>query len=186
MATHLRTLLNDTSRTYSILKLCDLKSKVNFISTVRPITDLYPIGLCLIRIEINLEFGDKAKYVAALNHFDVSSRLAFDDWWQQIVVKDEYNNSFTRRDLVINVADKDGGAHVDLSIGKKYKTLKYEDAVGITFYYNGKEQGFENDIVFSSIRQIVYEVLFSLYEYSSDLFEGDYFGRGRLFEKDYF
>ena len=69
----------------------------------------------------------------------------FIKWWEQnIIFKDSRGNIFTRKDLVRNVTDKDGGAHVDPSLQEAYANLSRFNLTGLKLYVNGKQRSIKN------------------------------------------
>ena len=85
----------------------------------------------------------------------------FDDWWDQPVIRDGKDSVFTRRDLVLNLADTDGGSHVDPSLNPEYEALTRQNTM------DWRIQDGENLIPLvaphlASIRQITFEFLCSL------------------------
>lgn len=49
--------------------------------------------------------------------------VAFAEWWNEPVLKDVEGRKFSRLDLVLHVADTDGGAHVDPELDAAYMAL---------------------------------------------------------------
>ena len=58
-------------------------------------------------------------------------RLPFTDWWQQIIFRNNSNSRLTRKDLVLTMANQDGGAHVDLAVEAVYHELVYGDCLNL-------------------------------------------------------
>jgi hypothetical protein len=106
------------------------------------------------------------KYVPPLNDGPPTryncGKVPFDDWWNKIVFADQFKNKFTRRDLILAVCNKDGGAHVDPSLDKAYAELTRSGSLGWKFFVNGVEQEPATKPELASIRQIAHEVLKSL------------------------
>lgn len=90
-------------------------------------------------------------------------KVPFDDWWNMVAVIDDSGQSYTRKDLVLYVCDKDGGAHVDPEISKQYAQLSRNTtgALGLTATVNGINI-IACGLVGAAIRQIAYEVLKTL------------------------
>jgi len=55
----------------------------------------------------------------------------FTRWWEGTVISDGEGNKFTRKDLVLAVADTDGGAHVDPRLDSAYYALTRKETFGI-------------------------------------------------------
>jgi hypothetical protein len=54
---------------------------------------------------------------------------AFADWWNDPVIKDDDNELLSRRDFVLALANKDGGAHID-TLQRRVQRLAQEGSVG--------------------------------------------------------
>ena len=81
----------------------------------------------------------------------------------------------SRKNIIQYVANKDGGAHVDLDIPEDYDNLKNHNSINWKIITSKGEKPFENDVVYASIRQMTYEILVSLYMYRKDWFSEEYF-----------
>ncbi|MDQ0276565.1 hypothetical protein QO003_000868 [Arthrobacter silviterrae] len=55
----------------------------------------------------------------------------FLEWWNQIILQDQLSSTFTRQDIVLGLANKDGGAHVDPILTDKYYALTRQNSIGI-------------------------------------------------------
>ena len=168
LAVVMRTLLHDTKNSESLLRQLDLLPDLLFYDTASPInprnlaaTD----GLTFMHLSVSPSAGAEAVYEAPLDspRPDSSSALrGFSDWWNRPVIKDSRGSQFSRRDLVLNVADRDGGAHVDPTLDEEYVALTRDNSMGWTF-----GQGDETPKSFppphlASIRQVAHEVLATL------------------------
>jgi hypothetical protein len=99
-------------------------------------------------------------------------RLQFSQWWTMPVVKVSAGQ-FSRSDLVLAVANTDGGAHVDATLKEPYRRLSRDNEMG--FRVNGDAE-FGSPVP-ASLRQIAYEVLESLAISSSSELPGQNGGR---------
>jgi len=59
--------------------------------------------------------------------------IPFVQWWNDPVLKDQQGRTFNRRELILNVADTDGGAHVDPELDEKYMELSRKNSLGWIF-----------------------------------------------------
>jgi len=50
--------------------------------------------------------------------------ISFSDWWNQIILITPDQDRFTRKSLILSLANKDGGAHVDENLDSDYERLK--------------------------------------------------------------
>lgn len=164
----LRILLHDGKTNKSLFSLLSVRSDVCFLST----SSLYDkrnlmsfSGLVKMQIE-----GDssslRASYMPLLGEMKRGRWLDFDSWWSEVIIVDQYGRKFTRRKLILEVADTDGGAHVDEKLKKDYADLTRSNSMG-WFTVNqekGKDkvEGSVKQIELASIRQIAYEFLESV------------------------
>ncbi|QBA80726.1 hypothetical protein [Lactiplantibacillus plantarum] len=81
--------------------------------------------------------------------------IDFEDWWQGRIL---YVNgeSFKRWELVKYMANQDGGAHEDLSLGEKYSKLKHN-----LFSIEDANGGHYKELNLALLRQAVHETLLS-------------------------
>ena len=84
--------------------------------------------------------------------------VPFYDWWNQRIVKDKDGNFFTRMDLVLHVADTDGGAHVDPELEESYMNFSRNNSLGWTFGNQDFRTAFLGRPDLACIRQIAEEV----------------------------
>ena len=116
----------------------------------------------------------RGDYVAPLDNLSPArsknKKVSFGRWWNRnIVFKDITGNLFTRKDLVLTVADKEGGAHVDPKLDQAYVNLTKFNSLGWKVYVGGKAEDLDNPVP-PSIRQITHEVLKTLKDGVLDLF----------------
>lgn len=88
--------------------------------------------------------------------------LPFDEWWQMPVVNDRKGGSFTRETLVLTVANKDGGAHVDPLIPADYHGLSRGNSLGWNVHDADGDRPMTDNPVPPSLRQVAQEVLDTL------------------------
>jgi hypothetical protein len=159
LATAIRILVHDTNNSHSLLSQLDKKDILFYDSAIKYIPNAFQT-FCLTSIRMSTKKG--AEYRAPLDGRDME-KIDFIKWWEEnIIFKDNSGNIFTRKDLVRNVADKDGGAHVDPNLQEAYANLSRFNLTGLKLYVNGKQRGFKNTPVLPSIRQIAYELLETL------------------------
>lgn len=118
-------------------------------------------------IAINIKFSDgisKAKYIPRLDDDQRSptKKVRFEDWWNKIVLDDKNGNILTREKLVLAVANKDGGAHVDPKLDETYANIKRYHSLRVWFVSNKGKEDIASKVELASIRQIAHEVLKSL------------------------
>jgi len=91
------------------------------------------------------------------------SRVPFDEWWTNPVIKDAAGTEFSRRALVLALSNKEGGAHVDPVANADYEALAKNNSLGwMVEIGDGGPIPMEQNPVFPSMRQISYEAVESL------------------------
>lgn len=165
LALHLRILLYDTHRCHSLLNLLGIKNQIQFYDTS---IDYDPENLLSYSGLVGLEIStQEARYKPRLGRAPggkIIKKAAFDDWWSQTVIVDKNGNSFTRADIVLTVAHKDGGAHIDPNLDELYADLTRRNSMGWFFEKTGALPENLKEIELACIRQITHEVVFSLHE----------------------
>jgi len=167
----LRTLLHDTDTSKSLLGQLGIKDKVQFIDSADPIdpipTDRQHNGRTIMVISgMPGLFGirptmEGTKFIA-LQSLKPNARgvVSFVEWWKVGCIPGENKARHSREWLVMQMANKEGGAHVDPEITKGYAELR-TTGMGMTVSSNGVN-GFINSPADVSVRQIAWELLASL------------------------
>lgn len=132
LATTLRLLLHDTKQSKSLLRQLDLLNKLRFIDTAGVIEpdkfETLPRGRFRASIAIGVPLAPIAwgswkgfRFVARLDDHRTSFRpIPFPTWWNSAVVAIPPKFRLSRRELVLGVANQDGGAHVDASLREQF------------------------------------------------------------------
>jgi hypothetical protein len=82
--------------------------------------------------------------------------VSFEDWWRRPILTDQPGNRFSRADLVLSVADQDGGAHIDMALNEKYRQLSRDNSLGLR---QSRQLPIANSVAHASIRHIAEELL---------------------------
>lgn len=177
IALSIRILLHDTRRSTSLLNSLGDKSKIFFLDSA---FSFNPHNLAphqgLVIMECNADtVHTKVEYKPLLGtHISMQHQekwIPFTDWWQHTVIKDQKGNLFSRKDLILHIADTDGGAHIDKDLDQNYVDLSRNNSTG--FYFAMKLQGGEEhhialkNIELASVRQIGFEIIQSLIKYDN-------------------
>uniref|UniRef100_UPI001F502B97 hypothetical protein n=1 Tax=Vibrio parahaemolyticus TaxID=670 RepID=UPI001F502B97 len=172
LATTLRVLLHDTQKSKSLLNLLKVKTNMRYLNTATPYDSknlMSHHGLVGLKIS-----NDKAEYFPFLDDsFGSPKYVKFPDWWNEVVISDSKKNQFCRRELVLSLANKDGGAHVDPKLTDKYAALTRNNSIGWKFQSvgSGIQGGDIDGVELYSIRQVAYECLESIKHKFPQLFE---------------
>ena len=169
IATAIRILVHDTSNSHSLLEQLEYKNKLQFVSRAEPYRTSYlksnlefrPTGPHLGLLNIQLGNQGGPRYVSKFNSVDARP-MPFDEWWNETVLKDADDARYSRKKLVLFVANTDGGAHVDPEMDEAYEELSRKNHVGYEVAIGGKPIQWHENPVLPSIRQIGYEILETL------------------------
>lgn len=158
IAVSVRVLVYDTGRSKSLLGQLGLKDQ-NFIDSASP---LVPGNMSthsgLVVTAIVPGFG--AKYVAFLDEppHGQLKRVEFINWWETPIFIDSAKRTLSRRDLVLAVANQDGGVHVDPALNATYADLSRNNSLACT-YSDGNRSEPVGRPERAALRQIGHEVL---------------------------
>jgi len=104
-----------------------------------------------------------AEYIPMLddNQIGPGEWIPFSSWWETTIFVDNKKRKVSRRDLILSLADQDGGAHVDPALNERYFALSRENSMGWVVT-QGTVQHPMGPPHLASVRQIAHEVLKSL------------------------
>lgn len=127
LAIAIRILIHDTSNSHSLLGQLGMRCG-DFHSLCLPHdpSNLTPHGGLVF-----IGLADKdAECMAMLDDVPVKRLLPFDEWWNEVVFVDDTKEKLTRKQLVLAVANQDGGAHVDPGLDETYARLSRQNSMG--------------------------------------------------------
>lgn len=87
----------------------------------------------------------------------------FSKWWEKVVFVDQAKRRLSRSDVVLTLANQDGGSHVDPALDAAYSSLSRNNSLG-WMNVRGSETKPMDGPQLASVRQIAHEVLKSLRE----------------------
>lgn len=170
ISTAIRVLVHDTENSTSLLKHLG-KKNVNFLST-NYVTPNEKVHLGLVRrinVGVSNGVGGEARYwpLCSEKYFPMPSpktTIPFIEWREAEVIFSSSTSSLTRKELVLAVANKDGGAHFESKVQKKYDDFRHTWSGGSTLIgiKSGLKRGYDNIPIYPAIRQIGYELLCTL------------------------
>lgn len=162
LATTIRVLVHDTHNSKSLLGQLKFKAEMGYLNTTYPFD---PRNLVSYHGLVGFRMQDgKATYWAPLAEGSprrANKYVFFSDWWNQVVIVDARKAQFTRRDLILALANKEGGAHVDPELDENYAHLSRNNSVGWMISDGSGERPMA-DIELHSTRQIAYELQLSI------------------------
>ena len=172
IALSLRVLLHHHGQSRSLLEQLSLRN-IRFLDTAGPLDldNLISEHPFLILKITSGEGSYIPRVLGPTNPQHAERKIRFVDWWNNPVLKDLNGNIFNRREPILNVADTDGGAHVDPDLDEAYLELSRNNSIGWTFTKENIERAFLGRPELACMRQIAYEVLTTLKEKFPKLFE---------------
>lgn len=174
IAASIRLLLHDTKSSRSLFSQLGLKS-IGFINTAlkqEPKPKQSFLGLIQTKITVNDDLTITGKHHPLLNFrpdgWPRARKRLFPEWWNQVVLIDNLGVRFSRRTLVMAVANTDGGVHIDPELDSEYAELSRKNSIGYAVGLNNDLKPIDKSEL-ASIRQIAHEILSSLTERHPEL-----------------
>lgn len=174
LAVNIRTLVHQTGSSTSLLTHLERQETMKFYNTVNRIKNaVYYLGMgmpaqmrSLNVVSINRVENTFVPIFKPAQLFS-PKWLSFEEWWcQTIIVSSEA--SFTRKEIVLTMVNKDGGGHYDKKVEEKYYNL----AKGITSMLYATNASIEDDphvqgepylnLHYALVRQISHELILSI------------------------
>lgn len=163
----IRTLVHDTGISTSLLKSLKKKS-ILFVDTA---TEVHPNRVGSHNGLISMRFrGGIMDYAPRLNRYIHYKKTEFERWWDKVLFIGSNQKTISRKYLVLNLSDTDGGAHIDPKLRKKYADLSRRNVLGWVNVKDGVKSKPQTDPVLPSIRQIGYELILTLEDEFPNLF----------------
>lgn len=175
LAATVRVLLHDTAASTSLLKHLDVKERIGWADGIvhdhlkmlieEQSKGNYMAMSLLTTIKMGagfLENHDLVHYVPTFEIQPLGERMApFDYWWTAVRLTDLNENALSRKQIVLWISNKDGGAHIDqLPMG--YRAITRESSMGTKLSnLKGKKPADDSPLP-ACMRQIAEEVRFSI------------------------
>jgi hypothetical protein len=163
LAARIRVLVHDgPGRGSSFLTQIGAKESLPYLDTAQaeapPGVIGFGAGLCMI----SAVAGDEAssRYKAPLDQLAPERQhppAAFVDWWEDEILTDDRGNPFSRRAMVLAVANQDGGSHFDDTLDAAYSELTRDRSLTSFQPAPGGDERFKN-VAPPTIRQVAYEL----------------------------
>jgi hypothetical protein len=164
IALSLRILLHQHGQSQALLEQLGLRNFCYF-DTAGPLSPTNLLTECnLLALHATSE-GSKYMPTCQVGMSPENPRkIRFPDWWNNPVLKDNKNRKFGRRDLVLHVADTDGGAHVDLDLDESYMEISRKNSLGWYFTKDNITEALQGRPELACMRQIAHELILTLRE----------------------
>lgn len=162
LAVNVRTLVHDTNSSTSLFTQLDLKGKQFFDTALPSVPGNQAAQHPLVRIAVSGNAkSQSSRFLAPLDGARRHEWVDFDTWWGRPVLVDAGTNSLSRKNLVLTMANQDGGAHVDPELNKDYAAALDPRFFSTQVLDKEHEWGIRN-AAFASVRQIAHEVIKTL------------------------
>jgi hypothetical protein len=165
IATAVRVLVHDTRSSTSLLNQLGLKNNTSFRDTAVPYSPSNLLGsqsLLRMLFTHHPDGKNEGVYQAPLDDRNPGRFIPFDDWWGQVVLGDGAGMTLTRKELILGLANQDGGAHVDPELASEYASFTRAHAGSwLVHQPDGSTRPLDVAERFSA-RQIAHEVLVTL------------------------
>lgn len=134
LAVVIRVLVHQTGQSKSLLTQLKVQDKLNFLDTADPINPknlLSTPGLLLMRMQMKEDGTSETRYIPPLGmeRPHPPRQRGFPGWWTGPVLKTD-DGLWTRKQLVISLANQEGGAHVDPDLNNKFEKVVTDNGLG--------------------------------------------------------
>lgn len=154
----LRTLFHDTSSSHSLIGQLGLLPGLSMFNTSTPVNQVSGEFA-----NSGLTFTSSTGYVPRLNGmFPRHRKTPFSDWWNEDVLRDGDGQLFSRRSLVLAVANKDY-VHIDPTLPAQYSGLTRDNSMEFRMVRGSQVVDFPAPVN-ASLRQIAHETLVTFAE----------------------
>ncbi len=160
LAVTIRNLVHDKSGSTSLLAHLGAKSTLHYVDTRPQMPPGLPPGAIMLHAGlVMVRFGaNGSRFVPTLDGRE-QTLVDFDVWWSNPFVTDSHGTAFARSDFVMSLANQDGGAHIDASLGAKWAALTRTGSLGVQLSDgDGEMQHFGLSLGLATVRQIAYEL----------------------------
>ncbi len=167
ISTICRVLVHDTNKSKSLLTLLNKKNTIKYITGVNGYVpaNLLPysknIGVKSSIINNNYELKFYSTTPKKNELFNVIF-ADFDIWWNEIILSDINKNLYTRKEIILFVANKYGGAHIDSNIPDYFYNLENNNTMGWTVQKDGQTFSAINSPLLGLVKTIGFDLLLSL------------------------
>ena len=160
IALSVRVLAHNTDRSASLLNQAGRVEAVGFVDSCIPFDPQNQFSHCgLVKY---LHIGGSVRPVPLFEDSPAKPRIIpLSDWWNGIVFVGNDGAVFSRRDIVLTMANKEGGGHVDPRLDPEYAALTRSNPPGWTTHSSDIVMPAANPVP-AALRQIAHEVLATL------------------------
>jgi hypothetical protein len=161
LATSIRVLVHETPASHSLLGQLGVLNVVEFCDSAIPID---PRNVATTLGLLGFGFAPSGiSFIPLLGSAWNTRQVPFAVWWERTVTHVPGRSlNLSRRDYVLGLANREGGAHVDPVLDPFYAALRYDNALGFGQGPGGPEpegRPLNNDPAMAAVRQIAYELV---------------------------
>ena len=162
----IRVLVHDTAMSHSLLAQLGIKDSLAWADSA-PVIDNDPniVGRSpgLTSMGLGADgIAFSARHMDSIERSNTTRYVSFSDWWERPVILDSNDAEFSRKELVLALVNKDGGAHLD-RLNAKTHALVHGNSAG--FVRIDKAGGTSEPIptpIYASVRTVAEELLLTL------------------------
>lgn len=156
LAVSIRVLVHDTKTSRSLLGQLGMKARLFVDTSTHPPKSIITSHTALV----GQTLGGEVDFLPYLSN-TTSRHIPFDDWWDGSIIVDNKQRAISRKQLVIDVCNTDGGAHVDPELKDIYAELSRDNSLCRS---KSSGTGWEPvvGIELATVRQIAHEILKTL------------------------
>jgi len=178
LAGHIRTLLHPRGASHALIGQLVAPDQLTWVDTAGVANPETPFSTaCLTLMMIRTGPRCHGEYVPKLGMYppapirtrdggqiERGSRIPFDHWWTNPVVKDADGIAYSRKQLVLALANHEGAARDDPEVKAASDALIQSRSLGwvVAGESASAAEAFERNPVMASVRQIGYEVIQSI------------------------
>lgn len=162
----IRVLVHDTSMSHSLLAQLGIKDSLAWADSA-PVIDNDPhiVGRSpgLTSMGLGADgIAFSARHMDAIERSNTTRYVSFGEWWERPVILDSNDAEFSRKELVLALVNKDGGAHLD-RLNEKTHALVHGNSAG--FVRIDTAGGTAEPIptpIYASVKTVAEELLLTL------------------------
>lgn len=160
IADRIRLFVKTKGRTTSLLEHLGVQDQLGWLDRgpPEPPRDAIVIsfGVCVVVTRFDTQ---RTRYEPAMRQLApdrIHPPVSFLGWWERTILTDQRGNRFSRADLVLSVAEQDGGTHIDAVVNEKYRQLTRENSLRLR---QSRDLPIANSVALASVRHIAEELL---------------------------
>jgi hypothetical protein len=163
LATAIRVLVHDTSRSFALLGQLGELTRMPFVDTSLPINPSHLTrshgGLVLMKMTAGTGIEWVPRVEIPPQPGSEPRDVQFTAWWNTDVMRDSQDTLWSRGRMVRAIANQEGGAHVDPDQPVDVRAIEEENSMGWKYHdpINGQQPMSQGPLM-PSIRQIAYEL----------------------------